>query len=98
MWLSNNGTTHEKSGIDTLMSFPARGSFFDPHFNQEQDGPRVPRPISGALNTKKQRRHTVRRRDCRSVVVSDSKFSIESAPNRHSPQTANPGPQPHHPF
>jgi hypothetical protein len=37
MWLSNNDTTHEKSGIDTLMCFPARGSFFDLHFNQEQD-------------------------------------------------------------
>jgi hypothetical protein len=34
------------------MCFPARSSFFDPHFTQEQDGPRVPRPISGAFITK----------------------------------------------
>src|SRR6266568_7756386 len=62
MLLSNKETTHEKSGIDTLMCFPARGSFFDLHFNQEQDSPRVPRPISGASPSKKQRRHTVGRR------------------------------------
>jgi len=96
LWLSNNDTTHEKSGIDTLMCFPARGSFFDLHLNQEQDSPRVPRPISGAVSTKKRRRHAVRRRYCGRVVVPDSKFSIESAPHRHSRESGNPGPQAHH--
>ena len=93
MLLSNKETTHEKSGIDTLMCFPARGSFFDLHFNQEQDSPRVPRPISGASPSKKAAPSYRRKAVCGRVVVSDSKFSVKSALYRHSRESGNPGPR-----
>ncbi len=75
------------------MCFPARGSFFDLHFNQEQDSPRVPRPISGASPSKKAAPSYRRKAVCGRVVVSDSKFSVKSALYRHSRESGNPGPQ-----